>query len=306
MKNHDVYLYGMIVRSTAFLLRGAYPQANMYGEIKEKHSFPGGETGTAGTVLASLGCKVKMDGNYTGYDTDAVIRSFYAGAGVDVSRLRLDPGYEGTEDYIIIDPHTRTILGKFASYFEDYYQRGIIRWNTPAEEDVKGAKAAGIDPFFDRQSALAARMCREHNVPFVTIDEKPGREVCRLASVVAVSGDYIRDFLPEYNSGEGKRRLLKEYGENTGALVILTDGGGTVLYGRKGEIREAPAFKVDVVSTLGAGDTFKAGCIYGLLRNLNDDDLVRYASACAAVACTKFPLPLHPPEPDEVERLFKR
>jgi len=66
LKKHDIYLYGMITCTTALLLRGNFPQADTYSEVKEKHFFPGGETGGTATILASLGCKVKMDGNHTG------------------------------------------------------------------------------------------------------------------------------------------------------------------------------------------------------------------------------------------------
>ena len=152
---------------------------------------------------------------------------------------------------------------------------------------------------------LAAQLCRKHNVPFVTIDEKPDHEVCRLASIIAVSGgEYLRGNMPEYDSDEGKARLIQKYAQNTDALVIITGGGGTTFYGRKGEVKKQEAFRVDTVSTLGAGDTFKAGCVYGLLKGYNDDETVRFASACAAVACTKFPLHLNPPTVEETERMM--
>lgn len=58
-------------------------------------------------------------------------------------------------------------------------------------------------------------------------------------------------------------------------------------------------------STLGAGDTFKAGCLYGLLNGMNDDEIVRFASACSAVAISRFSLPLNPPTLDEVKKIIK-
>ena len=64
-------------------------------------------------------------------------------------------------------------------------------------------------------------------------------------------------------------------------------------------------FDVAVRSTLGAGDTFKAGCVYALLNGLSDEDTVRFASACSAVAISRFPLPLNPPKMDEVNELLR-
>ena len=60
-----------------------------------------------------------------------------------------------------------------------------------------------------------------------------------------------------------------------------------------------------VLASLGAGDTFKAGCVYALLHGMKDEDLVRFAAACSAIAVSRFPLPLNPPKPDEVQALIK-
>ena len=92
--------------------------------------------------------------------------------------------------------------------------------------------------------------------------------------------------------------------ETAEGLAVLTQGGGDMLYGRKGEtVHRMKPFSVEVKSTLGAGDTFKAGCVYGLLQGMSDEELVRFAGACAAVAISRFPLPLHPPRLAEVQAL---
>lgn len=304
MNKFDVYLYGMILRTNAFLLRGNFPQPDSYNELKEKFSYSGGETGTAAAVLASIGCKIKMDGNHQGYNTTDIIKKFYGNINVDISRLHHDSNYAGLEDHIIIDKNTRTGFGEFGAYYQDYYEKNIVRWNTPLEEDIKNAKVAGIDPFFDKDSVLAARFCKENNVPFVTIDEKPDKEICKLASVIAISSEYIRGNMPDYYSDEGKVKLLELYAKYTDALVIFTGGSGTTIYGRNGEVKKFNSYKVDTISTLGAGDTFKAGCIYGLLQNFEDTQIVKFASAIAAVACTKFPLNLNPPKLEEVSSLI--
>ena len=78
-----------------------------------------------------------------------------------------------------------------------------------------------------------------------------------------------------------------------------------MVYGRKGQpMKKMKPFSVEVKSTLGAGDTFKAGCVYGLLNDMSDDEIVRFASACSAIAISRFPLPLNPPTMDEVKELL--
>jgi len=305
MKNHDIYLYGVITQTNGFLLKYDFPKADSTCEIKEQYTLPGGETGMAAIVLNAFGCKVKIDGNHLGTRTKDMLIDFYGKTDIDISALHYAPDHEGLEDYVMIGGSTRTVFSTFALYY-DLWERGILRWNNPTEADISNAKVAAIDPWYDKQSAMAAEYCHKNSIPYVTIDEKPENEIAKHASIIAVSAAYIRDHMPECSPDkEGKTALLKKYAEHTDALVIITDGGGTIYYGRGGDVKEFNAYKVDVVSTLCAGDVFKAGCVYSLLHGYDDDKTVRFASALAAVACTKFPLALNPPKLDEVVRLME-
>jgi len=80
-----------------------------------------------------------------------------------------------------------------------------------------------------------------------------------------------------------------------------------MIYGRKGQpMKKMKPFTVEVKSTLGAGDTYKAGCIYGLLHGMTDDEIVRFASACSAIAISRFPLPLNPPTMEEIKAMLDK
>ena len=43
---------------------------------------------------------------------------------------------------------------------------------------------------------------------------------------------------------------------------------------------------------------------YALLHGMQDEELVRFAAACSAIAVSRFPLPLNPPKPEEVQELM--
>lgn len=89
----------------------------------------------------------------------------------------------------------------------------------------------------------------------------------------------------EHYPGESVEEVMKLMMQETDGLTILTQGGGDMLYGRRGEeIHRMQPFDITVRSTLGAGDTFKAGCVYALLNGFSDMETVRFASACSAVA----------------------
>jgi len=61
-----------------------------------------------------------------------------------------------------------------------------------------------------------------------------------------------------------------------------------------------------VKGTLGAGDSFRAGVLYGLLQAWDDETTVRFAAAAAALWCTRFPAAAAPPSLEEVLGLAMR
>ena len=293
--NPDVYLYGQVLGTHSFLLKDGFLQPDEYSEIREQYFLPGGETGTAATVLDSLGVSVKMDGTWIGTEVAPMLKAFYADKKVDLSSLRFAE-FAGVMDYVVIAGLVRSPMGRFQTLFSS----GERWWNIPKEEDIEGCKAAAIDPFFREESLLAAEYCRVHNVPYVTIDCPHDSPLHRGAAVNVVS----KECTGEHYAGQAPEEVMEQLMNTAEGLTILTRGGDEMLYGRKGgAIRRMKPFNVEVRSTLGAGDTFKAGCVYGLLNGMSDEELVRFASACSAVAISRFPLPLNPPKIEEVRKL---
>lgn len=294
---HDAYLFGQILGTHSFLLRGGFLQPDEYSEIDAKYFLPGGETGTAGTVLASLGVKVKMDGTHIGTAVAPMLKEFYQDKSVDLSSMFFDPDYEGLMDYVVIAGLVRSPMGFFAAL----YEKGIKRWNAPKEEDIIACRVAAIDPFFEEESLKTAELCVKHGKPYVTIDCPHDSYLHAHSAVNVVSKECMGSHYPGM-SGEEAFKLLQD---TTDGLTIITQGAKDMLYGRKGEeMHRMTPIDVTVRSTLGAGDTFKAGCVYGLLNGMKDEDLVRFAGACSATAITRFPLPLNPPRLDEVQQLI--
>ena len=296
MKNKaEVYLYGQILATRSILLRDGFLKPDEYSEIAGQYFLPGGETGTAATVLSSLGVSVIIDGTHIGREVAPVLNDFYKDKSVDLSLLTYtdDPG---VTDTVIIAGDVRSPMGSFQTLFSS----GRRWWGVPKEQDIMGCTAAGIDPYFGDESLLAAELCVKNNIPYVTIDCPHESVLHKNAAVDVISHECIDMRYP----GMAAEEVMALIQQHTDGLTIITQGGGEMLYARKGgEIRRMPAFNVRVKSTLGAGDTFKAGCIYGLLKGMADDELVRFAAACSAVAITRFPLPLDPPTLDEVKGL---
>lgn len=293
----EAYLFGQILGTHSFLLKDGFLKPDEYAEIREQYFLPGGETGTAATVLSSLGVSVRMDGTWIGTEVGPMLKAFYADKQVDISSLHFMNDDRGVMDYVVIAGLVRSPMGRFQALFSS----GRRWWSVPREADVIGCKAAAIDPFFGEESLLAMELCLRHGIPYVTIDSPHDAPLHRHAAVNVVS----RECTAQHYAGMEPEEVIKQLMETASGLAILTQGGGDMLFGRKGEaIHRMKPFSVDVKSTLGAGDTFKAGCVYGLLRGMPDDDLVRFASACSAVAISRFPLPLKPPKLEEVQQII--
>ena len=297
-RDPEVYLFGQVLGTHSFLLKDGFLQPDEYSEIKEQYFLPGGETGTAATVLDSLGVSVRMDGTWIGTEVAPMLVSFYADKQVDLSPLRIMEDDPGVMDYVVIAGLVRSPMGRFQTLFST----GKRWWSIPKEEDIAGCRAAAVDPYFGEESLLAAEICRNHGIPYVTIDSRHDSVLHRYAAVNVVSKECTANDYP----GMAPENIMERMQQETDGLTILTQGGGDMLYGRKGEpIRRMKPFRVEVRSTLGAGDTFKAGCVYGLLHGMNDEELVRFASACSAVAISRFPLPKYPPRLEEVQELIR-
>jgi sugar/nucleoside kinase (ribokinase family) len=291
----DVYLYGMTVFSTIHLLEGDYPEPDTYGEIRKTYMLPGGETGNSAIVLSRMGLRVKMDGPFLGNNTKEGISDFCGRFGIDCSGMRFDPSFDGVQDLVLVGRDTRTVFGKFGSYFKEG-----ARWSDFNAEAVLDAKVVSIDPFFGEASNSLAVFCAENRKPYVTIDCPPDSALHAHAAATVVSNEYIRNNYKE----EEPTNLLRKYMDLSDGLVIFTFGSREILYGRKnGPVQRLEPYRVKAAGTLGAGDTFRGGVVYGVLKGSSDTDTVRFAAATAACVCRRFPMALDPPELGEILEL---
>ena len=284
----------MTLMTTSHRLADGFPAPDKYCEIAESHRLPGGETGTCAVVLGSLGLTVRLDGNYQGYNTYPELEAYFAPTPVSLELVTHAPDFEGLEDIVFVDSETRTCFGRFCAFYADASSR---RWNPPNDRAIEHAAVAGLDPFFYEESVEAARLCHRHGVKFVTIDCPMDSAVHALSEVNVVSAEFLRGTYP----GQDPEKLFTEYTDRSGGLVIFTFGAEELWYRRKGqEISRFRPYQVEVESSLGAGDSFKAGAIYALHGGMDDATLVRFASATAAAACTHYPIATHPPRLETV------
>ncbi|MFZ6028945.1 MAG: carbohydrate kinase family protein [Chloroflexota bacterium] len=299
-KTFDVYAYGMIAASTLHVLSMPFPAPDGYSEIRESLRMTGGEAANASIVLSRLGVTVKLDGTWIGDTAEGqalleTLRSF----NLEISRLHVEAGYPGVREIVFSDDETRSVFGSYATLLAP---GAPVRWNMPCREDVAAAALACIDPFFGPASELAAQYALDEGVPYVTVDCPHTGSLAQNAAAVIVSGEYRRRDCP----GEDLMVLFNAYQKSCRGLVIFTGGGEGGWYARPGEpSRQFSSYPVQVVDTAGAGDSFRSGVMYGLLKGWPDTETVNYAAALAALVCASFPGVLNSPSHEQILDLVK-
>jgi sugar/nucleoside kinase (ribokinase family) len=297
MADGSVYVYGMTVLSTIHQLKGKFPSADGYREIQQTFFMPGGEAANSAVVLRNLGVPIILDGCFLGDLTAVLLRKYLNDRNIDCSLLRHQAGFPGWRDIVFCDGDTRTVFG----WFVDYLFGGKKLWSEPDEHAIKSAACISLDPFFGPESEKVARLCQKHNRDYVTIDSRIDTIITQGARVVVCS----QEFLDREYAGQEYQALLKQYQAHCTGLVIFTFGNRPTMYGSaETDIKMFQPYSISAVDTLGAGDTFRAGVVYGVLNDWPDKELVQFASACAAVSCLRFPSVYQPPSLTEVIELM--
>lgn len=293
MKDYDVYAYGVIASSELHLLSMPFPPPDGYAEITQTHFMTGGEALNSAIVLSRLGLNVQLDGNWIG-DTPAGawLLTTIRGYGIDTQRLRVEKGFDGVREIVFSDEHSRTIFGNYVDLLST-----VRKWNIPQKADLARAQIVCVDPPFQAESALVGAYALELGVPFVSIDCPYDQELSSAAAAVIISGEFRNRQYPQADLFE----LLVEYQQRASGLVVFTVGAEAILYGRRGTpSKRFKPFPVEVKDSAGAGDSFRAGIIFGMLKKWNDDQTIQYAAAVAGLVCASFPGVLNSPTHAEV------
>lgn len=294
----EVYLYGMISMSTVYVLDKdfLFPGPNEYAEIAQSVISIGGEAANSAIMLSKLEIETKLDGNYLNKKHAAKIQKLLKTFAIDITRLTTEENY-GTEEIVITDKKSRTVFGNYASF-----HKGKKQWNTPEETDIKDATIVSLDPYFKNESLLAARICVKNQKPYVTLDCKYEDYIAQNAEAVIISHE-LRD--QAYN-GKNMVDIFKNYQKHCKGLIIFTFGSDELWYARSRQsIHKFKPYKIKPIDTTGAGDSFRSGIIYGILKSWDDKSIVEFACAVAACVCLSFPHTLNAPGLDKILKFME-
>lgn len=147
--------------------------------------------------------------------------------------------------------------------------------------------AALADTRWPLGGAAILAAARKSGKPGVLDAEAPIAEAAEslsLASHIAFSAQGLRDYAGEADFASALRRAAAQ----TGAWVCVTDGARGVSWLDGDTLRQVPAFEVEAVDTLGAGDVWHGAFALALGEGKAEHEAIRVANAVAAIKCTRF------------------
>ncbi|MCP5098692.1 MAG: carbohydrate kinase [Chloroflexi bacterium] len=89
-------------------------------------------------------------------------------------------------------------------------------------------------------------------------------------------------------SGQTDENVALQQLSQHAPTVVVTVGARGVVWRHEGENGRLPAFPVHAIDSTGAGDTFHGAMAYALTQQMAWHDTLHFASAAAALCCTKY------------------
>ncbi|MBM7355310.1 sugar kinase [Lelliottia amnigena] len=248
--------------------------ANNYTEVG------GGPAATAAVAAAKLGADVDFIGRVGDDDTGSRLLAELESLGVNTRFTRIFKGARSSQSAVLVDASGERIIANYpspdlaeeADWLQDidFSQWDVVladvRWHDGAKQALTLARQQGVTTVLDAD-----------------ITPQDIAELVALSDHAAFSAPGLQRMtqIAEAESALKKAQTL------TNGHVYVTQGKDGCYWLEKGALSYLPAFQIDVVDTTGAGDVFHGALAVGLAQNQPAQDAVRFASAVAALKCTR-------------------
>lgn len=236
---------------------------------------PGGGPANTAVALARLGTPTRFLGRLATDVFGRLFRAHLAASGVDLGAVVAAPE-TSTLAVAALDPEGR------ADY--SFHADGAADWQWTAPELARAAAppmsclhtgslalvrppgAAHVEELL-HEVRERATVSVDPNVRPLLVDPARYRERlphwCRAADIVRLSDDDLAHLFP----GQRPERAVDSFHAWGSRLVVITLGADGVLASLDGQRLRVPAPPVEVVDTVGAGDSFMAGFLHALHRD---------------------------------------
>ena len=153
--------------------------------------------------------------------------------------------------------------------------------------DLPAVRAVHLDGRYLPACLKIARWARRNNIPVIFDIGSLRNDVSDLIPLtdhLVVAGDFA---LPFTGTKRPESALNKLMNLCRGTVVVTSGTKGSLGYSAETGLIRQKAFKVKTVDTTGAGDTFHGAYIFGLLKGWGLAERLKFATAVAAIKCTR-------------------
>ncbi len=257
-----------------------FPQRATKTPAHAFQSVGGGMAANAALASARLGAQVVFVGAVGDDDAGRLVRHQLAGEGIALQHLQTIGGAHTSASAIIVDRRgDRQIFNHLGN--------ALAHARVPDDAVFEGCAAVLVDPRWPAGAGAALSWARRHRrLAVLDADVAPLRDLntlVPLAQWAVFSEPGLAVWADGLTTEEALRKALAQGAEH--AVVTLGEHG--LLHAFAGELTTTPTFAVQAVDTTGAGDVFHAALTLALARAQTVPQAFAYASAAAALKCTR-------------------
>jgi len=303
-KDTDYDVVGFGTNAVDFLIRVPhYPAFNSKVELTDYDQAAGGEVATSMAGLQRLGLRTSYIGRFGNDHAGEIGIESLRREGVDMRYAETIEGARTQIAFIVIDERNgeRTVIWKRDEKL--HYTDHEVR-----VEAVANTKVLHFTPHDARACLRLAEEARS-NGTIISIDVDNVFEgiekLLGSVDIIIASSDFPAKLIGPMDERAALRELQSRFGS---AIVGITLGeeGSILLCGDT--FIETPGFEVPggCKDTTGAGDSFRVGLLYGMIKGESIEESARMANAVAALKCRAVGARTALPTSDEVESLLKK
>lgn len=239
----------------------------------------GGIAATAAVTLARLGVPVAFVGRVGRDAAGRLIKDGLADEGIDVDGLRMDAARSPVSAILV---EASTGLRSLAPYL------GSREPITLRSEDVQACSDAAWVHVDELGLASLGTLADAGVKTPTSLDDGTGRPAVdfRRVALYGPTAAVLRSRFPAGTLEDSAAACLAA-GPSMVVTTLGAEGSAAASRGGDGEITHAraPAFDVQAVSTLGAGDAFHGALLAALLDGRPLEDALRFANGVSALSC---------------------
>lgn len=235
-------------------------------------------------ACAALGLRAAYVGTISRDENGRLVRAALARHGVDVSRAVERDAPNAYAVILTSDASAQARGERIVLWDRD---AGMRLTPDDLPDGLGGlARLVHVDDVDVEAAIAAARQARGAGVTVTSDIENAGDRALDLVDAVSIPifAEHVPAALTGASDIESALRALRR--RHSGLLCVTRGALGAALLDGDRFITQ-PAFSVDAVDTTGAGDVFRAGFIYALLRGDAPGEILRFACVAAAVSCTR-------------------